>query len=123
MHHGKVSSNIAKGLLALRKRIEDAKIPPSALDQGINVAIYNIRELGKVRRSLTSSNLRRPVDRGAEPRGNDAPSRWRVSAHGLRPVEEVRLCPKGRAAKRPGREGASLPRSSWARLIATPAFI
>jgi hypothetical protein len=34
-------------LLALRKRIEAAKIPPSQLDQTINIAIWNIREFGK----------------------------------------------------------------------------
>jgi len=47
MHHGDVSPDIAAGLLALRKRIQAAKIPPSQLDQSINVAIWNIREFGK----------------------------------------------------------------------------
>ena len=51
MHHGDVSPEIAQGLLALKKRIEAAKIPPSQLDETINVAIWNIREFGKVRRS------------------------------------------------------------------------
>jgi hypothetical protein len=51
MHHGDVSPDIAAGLLALRKRIEAAKIPPSQLDQSINVAIWNIREFGKKRRT------------------------------------------------------------------------
>ena len=41
----------AKSLLALRKRIEAAKIPPSRLDESINIAIWNIREFGKVRRT------------------------------------------------------------------------
>jgi endonuclease/exonuclease/phosphatase family metal-dependent hydrolase len=54
MHHGNVTKRIAKGLLALRRRIEAAKIPPSALDQSINVAIWNVRELGKVRREQAS---------------------------------------------------------------------
>ncbi|MEP7367788.1 MAG: endonuclease/exonuclease/phosphatase family protein [Acidobacteriota bacterium] len=47
MHHGPVSPEIAKGLLALKKRIAAAKIPPSKLDEAINVAIWNIREFGK----------------------------------------------------------------------------
>lgn len=52
MHHGKVSPDIAKGLLALRQRIDEAGIAPSKLDETINVAIWNIREFGKVRRTL-----------------------------------------------------------------------
>ena len=51
MHHGDVSPEIAQGLLALRKRIEAAQIPPSQLDETINVAVWNIREFGKVRRT------------------------------------------------------------------------
>ena len=41
MHHGTVSPTIAQGLFALKKRIEAAKIPPSQLDQTINVAVWN----------------------------------------------------------------------------------
>jgi hypothetical protein len=51
MHHGDVSPEIAAGLLELRKRIEAARIPPSKLDESINVAIWNIREFGKKRRT------------------------------------------------------------------------
>lgn len=51
MHHGDVSPEIAQGLLALKKRIEAAKIPPSKLDETINVAVWNIREFGKVHRT------------------------------------------------------------------------
>lgn len=51
MHHGPVSSEIAAGLLALKKRIEAAKIPPSKLDETINVAVWNIREFGKKKRT------------------------------------------------------------------------
>jgi hypothetical protein len=51
MHHGDVSPQIAAGLLALRKRIAAAKIPPSKLDETINVAMWNIREFGKKRRT------------------------------------------------------------------------
>jgi hypothetical protein len=51
MHHGDVSPDIAAGLLALKKRIAAAKIPPSQLDETINVAVWNIREFGKKRRT------------------------------------------------------------------------
>ena len=51
MHHGDVSPEIAAGLLALKERIKAADIPPSKLDESINVAIWNIREFGKKRRS------------------------------------------------------------------------
>ena len=54
MHHGDVSPEIAQGLLALKKRIAAAKIPPSELDETINVAVWNIREFGKVRRTETA---------------------------------------------------------------------
>jgi len=50
MHHGAVSAEVAQGLLALRKRIEAAKIPPSQLDQTVNIAVWNIREFGKTKR-------------------------------------------------------------------------
>ena len=51
MHHGEVSPEIAAGLLALKKRIKAAAIPPSLLDETINIAIWNIREFGKKRRT------------------------------------------------------------------------
>ncbi|MCX6924280.1 MAG: endonuclease/exonuclease/phosphatase family protein [Verrucomicrobia bacterium] len=51
MHHGDVSPQIAQGLLALKKRITAANIPPSKLDETINVAVWNIREFGKVHRT------------------------------------------------------------------------
>ena len=51
MHHGDVSPQIAKGLLALRKRILASKVPSSKLDESINVAVWNIREFGKKKRS------------------------------------------------------------------------
>lgn len=47
MKHGKVNSDTAKGLLELKKRIEQAEIPPSAKDKTINLATWNIREFGK----------------------------------------------------------------------------
>lgn len=51
MHHGDVSPEIAAGLFALKKRIDAAKIPSSKLDETINVAVWNIREFGKKRRT------------------------------------------------------------------------
>ncbi|MCX8090983.1 MAG: endonuclease/exonuclease/phosphatase family protein [Verrucomicrobiae bacterium] len=51
MHHGRVSKEIAAGLLALKKRIAAAKIPSSKLDETLNIATWNIREFGKARRS------------------------------------------------------------------------
>ncbi len=51
MNHGKVSKEIATGLLALKQRIAAAKIPPSKLDESINLATWNIREFGKSRRT------------------------------------------------------------------------
>jgi hypothetical protein len=46
MHHGKISKNIAKGLKVLRERIKAAKIPSSSLDETLNLATWNIRQLG-----------------------------------------------------------------------------
>ena len=57
MHHGDVSPEIAQGLLALRKRIAAAKIPPSKLDETINIAVWNIREFGKVQRTEAAIHL------------------------------------------------------------------
>jgi endonuclease/exonuclease/phosphatase family metal-dependent hydrolase len=51
MHHGPVSPEIAAGLLALKERIDAAKIPPSKLDESVNVAVWNIREFGRVKRT------------------------------------------------------------------------
>lgn len=51
MHHGKISKEIAQGLIELRNRIAAADIPPSKLDETLNVATWNIREFGKKRRS------------------------------------------------------------------------
>jgi hypothetical protein len=51
MNHGKVSKEIAAGLLALKRRIATAKIPSSKIDETLNLATWNIREFGKARRS------------------------------------------------------------------------
>ncbi len=51
MFHGNVSLEIAEGLKLLKKRIEAARIPPSKLDETLNIATWNVREFGKKRRS------------------------------------------------------------------------
>lgn len=51
MFHGKVSEEIAKGLLELQARIQAAKIPSSKLDETLNIATWNIRDFGKKKRS------------------------------------------------------------------------
>lgn len=47
MHHGKVTPEIAAGLTELKRRITLAQIPPSKLDETLNLATWNIREFGK----------------------------------------------------------------------------
>lgn len=54
MLHGKIPANIVRGLKELRLRIGRAKIPPSVLDESINIATWNIREFGKKRRRRAS---------------------------------------------------------------------
>jgi hypothetical protein len=48
MLHKNISPEIAKGLKVLRKRIERKPIPPSILDETLNIATWNIREFGKL---------------------------------------------------------------------------
>lgn len=50
MFHGEVSPEIAWGLKVLRQRIKDAKIEPSKLDKTLNIATWNIREFGRMRK-------------------------------------------------------------------------
>lgn len=47
MYHGEVDPVIAKGLEVLKKRIKDAAIPASQLDESLNLATWNIRAFGK----------------------------------------------------------------------------
>jgi endonuclease/exonuclease/phosphatase family metal-dependent hydrolase len=54
MFHGNVSLEIAEGLKLLRKRVEAAKIPPSKLDETLNIATWNVREFGKKARSTAA---------------------------------------------------------------------
>jgi endonuclease/exonuclease/phosphatase family metal-dependent hydrolase len=57
MHHGTISTNIAKGLKVLRKRITAAKIPSSSLDETLNLATWNIRDFGEARRKKAAIHL------------------------------------------------------------------
>lgn len=50
MFHGDISPHIAQGLKELRKRIDSAKIPPSILDESINIATWNIALFGAAER-------------------------------------------------------------------------
>jgi endonuclease/exonuclease/phosphatase family metal-dependent hydrolase len=54
MNHGKITNEIAKGLVELRRRIAAAKIPSSKLDETLNIATWNIREFGRRRRKDAS---------------------------------------------------------------------
>lgn len=51
MHHitdlKRVPKDIARGLIKLKERIEDARIPDSKLDKTFNLATWNIREFGR----------------------------------------------------------------------------
>jgi hypothetical protein len=51
MFHGDLPLDIASGLKVLRDRIQAARIPSSKLDETLNIATWNVREFGKVRRS------------------------------------------------------------------------
>jgi len=57
MHHGEISANIAEGLQVLRRRIADAQIPSSSLDETLNLATWNIREFGRKPRKEASIHL------------------------------------------------------------------
>ena len=49
--HSPEDALIAKGLRALRDRIDLENIPPSKLDESLNLATWNIRDFGKTPRS------------------------------------------------------------------------
>ena len=51
MEHGKISKQVASGLIELQRRIKNADIPSSKLDETLNIATWNIREFGKKKRS------------------------------------------------------------------------
>lgn len=50
MFHGPLNESAKKGLAILRERIEEENIPSSKLDETLNLATWNIREFGKVKR-------------------------------------------------------------------------
>jgi endonuclease/exonuclease/phosphatase family metal-dependent hydrolase len=59
MFHGNLPLEAALGLKELRRRIEAQKppVPPSRLDETLNIATWNIREFGKKRRWKASIHL------------------------------------------------------------------
>ena len=54
MDHSKLHLDELKGLKLLRKRIDEANIPSSKLDESINLATWNIRHWGQKRRKKCS---------------------------------------------------------------------
>ena len=50
MFHGNINLATALGLKELQSRIAAAKIPPSKLDETLNLATWNVRDFGKKRR-------------------------------------------------------------------------
>ena len=57
MHHGDIPKSIAKGLLALQARIKAANVPPSKIDETLNIATWNIREFGNPARPRLKKSL------------------------------------------------------------------
>jgi len=55
MFHGEISPEIARGIKVLRERIDQVNIPPSILDETLNLATWNIREFGRLRRGRRRS--------------------------------------------------------------------
>jgi hypothetical protein len=55
MLHKNISLEITQGLKVLRERIERANIPPSILDETLNIATWNIREFGKLHKGKPRS--------------------------------------------------------------------
>jgi endonuclease/exonuclease/phosphatase family metal-dependent hydrolase len=54
MPDGNVSSSVAQGLIQLNERIKKARIPSSKLDETLNIATWNIRNLGGGKRSVAA---------------------------------------------------------------------
>lgn len=54
MNYDGVTDEIAKGLIELKERIAKAKIPPSKIDETLNIATWNVREFGKKPRTKAS---------------------------------------------------------------------
>ena len=55
MFHGRLTPDLARGIRVVRDRIELAQIPPSILDETLNLATWNIREFGRRRRRARRS--------------------------------------------------------------------
>ena len=51
MDYSGITAEQARRLKKLNERIEEAAIPPSILDESLNIATWNIRDFGKVTRS------------------------------------------------------------------------
>ena len=71
MFHGNVSLEIATGLKELKKRIEAAKIPPSKLDETLNLATCRRRRRISTLRTLVE-------DAGSRTRGTS--SAWPMTS-------------------------------------------
>ncbi|MGM3276396.1 endonuclease/exonuclease/phosphatase family protein [Ralstonia sp. 24A2] len=54
MNYEGITTDIARGLLELRARIVQAKIPSSKLDETLNIATWNVREFGRKPRTKTA---------------------------------------------------------------------
>lgn len=51
MNHGNVSPEIAQELLELKQRITATNIPPSKIDESVNIATWNLREFRRKNRT------------------------------------------------------------------------
>lgn len=57
MRHGRISKDTARKIEKVRALIDDAKIPPSKLDENIIVGTWNIRDFGKKTRKKDAIHL------------------------------------------------------------------
>ncbi len=57
MDHGRINADLARRLMVLRDRIEAHEIPASKLDESLNIAIWNVRDFGKKRRSKDAIHM------------------------------------------------------------------
>jgi endonuclease/exonuclease/phosphatase family metal-dependent hydrolase len=54
MDYSNINADTARRLKLLNKRIKEANIPSSSLDESLNIATWNIRDFGKSKRSDTA---------------------------------------------------------------------
>lgn len=59
MHHGRISRDLAKALRNLRIRIDEANIRSSAVDETLNLATWNMREVREEETAKTLSTFNR----------------------------------------------------------------